>query len=42
VTFLVRSHEQQRRALVTLPRAEAKRTEILGFDRILPILFGTQ
>jgi hypothetical protein len=42
VTFLVRSHEQKRRALVTLPRAEVKRTEILGFDRLLPTLFGTR
>ena len=42
VTFLVRSHEEKRRALVTLPRAEVKRTEILGFDRILPTLFGTR
>jgi hypothetical protein len=42
VTFLVRSQERKRRALVTLPRTEVKRTEILGFDRILPRLFGTQ
>ncbi len=42
VTFLVRNQAQNRRALVTLPRAEVKRTEILGFDRILPRLFGTQ
>jgi hypothetical protein len=39
VTFLVRSRDRARRALVTLPRAEVKRTEIVGFDRILPKLF---
>lgn len=37
VTFLVRSQDQKR--LVTLPRAQVTRTEILGFDRILPRLF---
>ena len=42
VTFLVRSHEGKSRVLVTLPRAEVKRTEILGFDRILPTLFGNR
>jgi hypothetical protein len=42
VTFLVRSHERKRRSLVTLPRAEVKRTEILGFDRIVPTLFGNR
>ena len=40
VTFLVRSPEQKRRALVTLPRADAKKTEIIGFDRILQVLYG--
>jgi hypothetical protein len=40
VTFLVRSQQRQRRALITLPRTEVKRIEILGFDRILPTLFG--
>jgi hypothetical protein len=40
VTFLVRSRARERRTLITLPRAEVKRTEILGFDRILPTLFG--
>jgi hypothetical protein len=40
VTFLVRDRERQRRALVTLPRADVRRTEIVGFDRILPTLFG--
>jgi hypothetical protein len=38
VTFLVRSQDQKR--LVTLPRAKVTRTEILGFDRILPRLFS--
>lgn len=42
VTFLLRSQESKRRALLTLPRSEVKRTEILGFDRILPKLFGTE
>jgi hypothetical protein len=40
VTFLVRSPERKRRALVTLPRTEVKRTEIVGFNRVLPTLFG--
>jgi hypothetical protein len=40
VTFLVRNQERQRRALVTLPRGDVKKTEIIGFDRILPVLFG--
>ena len=39
VTFLVR-RANQRRMLLTLPRAEVKRTEIVGFDRIVPTLFG--
>jgi hypothetical protein len=42
VTFLLRSQERQRRALITLPRSDVKRTEILGFDRLLPKLFGAQ
>jgi len=42
VTFLVRSPDRNRRTLVTLERADVKRTEILGFDRILPTLFGTR
>ena len=42
VTFLVRSPDRHRRTLVTLQRADVKRTEILGFDRILPTLFGTR
>jgi hypothetical protein len=40
VTFLLRNQEKTRRSLLTLPRADVKRTEILGFDRILPALFG--
>jgi hypothetical protein len=39
VTFLVRSRDGKR--LVTLPNEKVTRTEILGFDRILPRLFGT-
>jgi hypothetical protein len=42
VTFLVRNQERARRSLLTLPRADVKRTEILGFDRILPSLFRTR
>jgi hypothetical protein len=41
VTFLVRRQEN-RRSLVTLPRADVKKMEINGFDRIVPALFGTQ
>jgi hypothetical protein len=42
VTFLTRRHESQgeRRALLTLPRAEVKRIEITAYDRIVPTLFG--
>ena len=40
VTYLYRSVEQNRRTLVTLPRAKIERTEILGFDRIVPKLFA--
>jgi len=40
VTFLVRNLEK-RRTLLTVPRAEAmKKVEIVGFDRIVPTLFG--
>ncbi len=42
VTYLYRSQNRTRRTLVTVPRAKVERTEILGFDRILPILFKTQ
>ena len=42
VTFLLRSKNAQRRTLLTVPRGEIKRTEIVGFDRILPKLFGAQ
>jgi hypothetical protein len=41
ITFLVRD-QQRKRALVTVPRAEVKRMEILGFDRILPTLFSAR
>ena len=33
VTFLVQNQEKKRRALVTLPRDDVKKTEIIGFDR---------
>ena len=39
VTFLVR-RANQRRTLLTIPRVDVKRTEIVGFDRIVPTLFG--
>lgn len=42
VTFLIRNQATQRRALVTLAKEEVKRTEIVGFDRILPRLFGSR
>ena len=42
VTYLVRRQVDKQRALVTVPRAEADRTEIVGFDRIFPALFGAQ
>lgn len=42
VTFLVRSRTRNRRALVTVQRADVTRTEILGFDRIVPTLFRTR
>jgi len=40
VTFLVRSEAQHRRSLLTLARTDVTETEILGFDRILPTIFG--
>jgi hypothetical protein len=40
VTFLVRRGDQ-RRVLLTVPRADIKRTEIVGFDPIVPTLFGS-
>jgi hypothetical protein len=39
LTYLTRNRERTRRALVTLDRADVKRTEIVGFDPILPTLF---
>lgn len=39
VTFLVR-RENQPRVLLTLPRADVKRMEIVAFDPIVPTLFG--
>jgi hypothetical protein len=38
MTFLVRDRERKR-SLVTIARTEVKQTEIIGFDRILPVLF---
>ncbi len=40
ITFLVRADDGKRRSLVTLPRGEIKKTEITGYDRIFPTLFG--
>ena len=40
LTFLVANRERTRRALVTLDRADVKRTEIIDYDPILPTLFG--
>jgi hypothetical protein len=40
VTFLVRKQAGDRRALLTLARTDVKQTEIVGFDRIVPTLFG--
>lgn len=42
VTFLVRDRARQERTLVTVPRADLKRTEIVAFDRIVPTLFAHQ
>ena len=40
VTFLVAAATATGGALVTLARGDVKKTEIVGFDRILPVLFG--
>ena len=40
VTFLVRSEARHRRSLLTLARTDVTETEIVGFDRILPTIFG--
>jgi hypothetical protein len=40
VTYLMRSSGAHRRSLITLPRTDVKRTEVVGFDHILPTLFG--
>lgn len=42
VTFLVRSAQEHRRSLRTLARTDVTETEIVGFDRILPTLFGSR
>jgi hypothetical protein len=40
-TFLIRRPEAPRRELLTVPRGKIERTEILGFDRMVPKLFLT-
>jgi len=40
VTFLVRDAALKRRSLLTVQRGKIDRIEIVGFDRILPTLFG--
>ena len=42
VTFLVRDAALKRRSLLTLHRSKVDRIEIVGFDRILPTLFGAR
>jgi hypothetical protein len=41
VTFLQRSQPGDHRTLITLERDAVKRTDIVGFDRIVPTLFGS-
>jgi hypothetical protein len=41
VTFLIRGRDQSSRRLLTLPRSDVKSTEIVRFDRIVPLLFNT-
>jgi hypothetical protein len=38
VTYFIRNSEGDKRSLLTVPRADAKRTEIIGYDRIVPTL----
>lgn len=38
VTYFVRNSEGNTRLLLTVPRVDAKRTEIIGYDRIVPTL----
>ena len=42
VTFLVRDAALKRRSLLTLPRSKVEKMEVVGFDRILPTLFGAR
>jgi hypothetical protein len=42
VTFLVRDGALKRRSLLTLQRSKIEKLEIVGFDRILPTLFGAR
>ncbi len=38
-TYLVRNRDGTGRMLLTLPRSDVKKTEIIRYDRILPLLF---
>jgi hypothetical protein len=38
VTYLVHQTQGNTRSLVTVPRADAKKIEIIGYDRIVPVL----
>jgi hypothetical protein len=40
VTFLVRKKDGTGRSLLTLPRSEVKKTEIIRYDAIFPLLFN--
>ena len=42
VTYLVHNSEGNTRSLLTVPRADAKKTEIIGYDRIVPTLVSDQ
>jgi hypothetical protein len=42
VTYLIRNAALKRRSLLTLPRSDVKRVEVVGFDRILPRLFAPE
>ena len=38
-TYLVRNRDGTGRMLLTLPRSDVKKTEIIRYDRIFPLLF---
>ena len=38
VTYFIRKSEGHTRSLLTVPRVDAKKTEIIGYDRIVPTL----